>query len=521
MKSTLQHASETQLQTLVFGDEQSDAYRSAMAHVEHCELCRKRLDEIAGPPSLDSETREFLSGSSFALPENREAGEGEFSEHHASDLDLAEYLNPPSHPEMLGRLGRYEIERMIGSGGMGVVFKGFDTELNRPVAVKVLARHLAHSGAARKRFSREAKAAAAVVNEHVAAIHNVETNGQTPFLVMQYVAGESLQSRVDRDGPLSPKELLRIGYQTAAGLQAAHEQGVVHRDIKPANILLEEGVDRALVTDFGLAQTVDDASLTQTGVVTGTPNYMSPEQANGAATNQRCDLFSLGSVLYFMATGHGPFRAKNAMGVLNRICHEPHTPVWKINPEIPDRVSEIIDRLLEKKPKRRMSSAAHAERELKNALADLQHHKPLPWLQLRRFTRRNQTELRVAGFSLILVLCLVFLAPLLFDFSGKMSANSETEFSEPVAVSDSFAANDQPAISSEEDAEPAFKLSTHYQSSSLEAEAWDANVSELNGTLDSINWNSPITTPADLTWEEYSDATLLEIIQLETTLKTQ
>ncbi len=127
----------------------------------------------------------------------------------------------------------YEIERLIGAGGKGVVFKAFDTDLNRPVAIKVLAPHLSGNGAARQRFAREARAAAAVVHEHIVAIHNVESNELSPFLVMQYVAGESLQERIDRSGPLKLCEILRIGMQTAAGLAAAHAQGLVHRDIKP------------------------------------------------------------------------------------------------------------------------------------------------------------------------------------------------------------------------------------------------------------------------------------------------
>ena len=192
-----------------------------------------------------------------------------------------DFLSPPSHPEMLGQLGRYQIEQVIGAGGMGIVLKGFDTDLNRPVAVKVLAPHLAHSGAARQRFAREARAAAAVVHEHVVAIYNVESEEETPFLVIQYVPGRSLQDRVDQDGPLAAEEILRIGMQAAAGLAAAHAQGVIHRDVKPANILLESGVERALLTDFGLARAADDASLTHSGIVAGTPHYMSPEQARG------------------------------------------------------------------------------------------------------------------------------------------------------------------------------------------------------------------------------------------------
>ena len=164
---------------------------------------------------------------------------------------------------------------------MGVVLKAFDPALNRVVAIKVLAPQMAASGAARRRFSREAKAAAAVVHDHVVAIHAVDDDPKSglPYLVMPYIAGRSLQERIDRDGPLRTEEVLRIGMQTALGLAAAHAQGLVHRDIKPSNILLENGVERVKITDFGLARAIDDASRSQSGVVAGTPQYMSPEQA--------------------------------------------------------------------------------------------------------------------------------------------------------------------------------------------------------------------------------------------------
>jgi serine/threonine protein kinase len=273
---------------------------------------------------------------------------------------------------MLGRLGRYEIESVIGSGGMGIVLKGHDSELNRRVAIKVLAPHLAQNGAARQRFAREARAAAAVVHEHVVGIYDVEPNADMPFMVMQFVSGQSLQDRVDQRGPLGIKELLRIGVQTAAGLAVAHAQGLVHRDIKPSNILLENDLERTLLTDFGLARAVDDATLTRSGAVAGTPYYMSPEQASGRPADHRSDLFSLGAVLYFMATGHPPFRAERAMAVLHRICNDRHRPAWEVNPEVPDRVSDIIDRLLEKKPQRRFASAEQVEAALAGALARLQ-----------------------------------------------------------------------------------------------------------------------------------------------------
>ncbi|HEX3598528.1 MAG TPA: serine/threonine-protein kinase [Lacipirellulaceae bacterium] len=283
-------------------------------------------------------------------------------------------LGTPNHPEMLGRLGRYDIEKIIGSGGMGIVLKAHDSELNRPIAIKLLAPHLSHVGAARERFAREGRAAAAVVHEHVVAIYNVEADGALPFLIMQYVPGRSLQARVDDDGPLGVEEILRIGLQAAAGLSAAHAQGLVHRDVKPSNILLEDTVERAVLTDFGLARAMDDASLTQTGILAGTPHYMSPEQASGADIDARSDLFSLGAVLYFMAAGHPPFRAGGALAVLHRICQEKHRPVWQWNKEIPDELSDVVDRLLEKKPGRRFASAEEVRHQLAQLLSRVQQH---------------------------------------------------------------------------------------------------------------------------------------------------
>src|SRR6516162_2388202 len=185
---------------------------------------------------------------------------------------------------------------------MGVVLKAFDPSLHRVVAIKVLAPQLATSGVARQRFLREAKAAAAVSHDHLVTIHAVDEANGLPYLVMQYIAGPSLQQRIDKEGALEVAEILRIGMQTAEGLAAAHGHGMVHRDVKPANILLEEGVSRVKLTDFGLARAIDDASLTQSGVVAGTPLYMSPEQAAGEPIDHRSDLFSLGSVLYVLCT---------------------------------------------------------------------------------------------------------------------------------------------------------------------------------------------------------------------------
>src|SRR5262245_14883276 len=259
--------------------------------------------------------------------------------------DGIDFLEPSDKPGSMGRLGHYEVQQVVGRGGMGVVLRAFDEALHRVVAVKVMAPQLATSATARRRFTREARAAGAVTHDHVVTIHAVEDAGPLPYIVMQYVAGDSLQERLDRSGPLPLAEVLRIGMQTASGLAAAHAQGLVHRDVKPANILLENGVERVKLTDFGLARAADDASLTQSGTVAGTPPFMSPEQAEGKSVDHRSDLFSLGSVLYAMCAGRPPFRASTSMGVLKRVCEETPTPVREANPEVPDWLAAVVERL--------------------------------------------------------------------------------------------------------------------------------------------------------------------------------
>lgn len=292
-------------------------------HLDNCEHCQARIEELAANEHQWTLAREGLCS-------RVEGGldiENEFESptrfiptaEHSSDWTgtmAKQLLQPPSHPEMLGRLGRYEIERLVGSGGMGVVFKAYDSELHRSVAIKMLAPHLSGSRSARERFAREARAAAAIVNDHVVPIHNVETEHATPYLVMQYIAGDSLQARLDRDGPLDVCEILRIGMQVAAGLAAAHAQGLIHRDVKPSNIMLDENVARALLTDFGLARTQNEACLTRSGFHPGTPHYMSPEQVRGEELDGRSDLFSLGCVLYALCTGHPPYRADSGYAVM-------------------------------------------------------------------------------------------------------------------------------------------------------------------------------------------------------------
>jgi serine/threonine protein kinase len=269
---------------------------------------KEYLDKAcAGDPALRERVEALLrsherEGSFLDVPAPEQLAPGGASlDRIAAATDVGQALGllaPSDKAGSLGRLGHYDVQEVIGTGGMRIVLKAFDDKLHRVVAIKVMAAQPATSATARMRFVREAQAAAAVSHDHVVTIFAVEAAALLPYLVMQYVAGLSLQQRLDRDGPLDRPEILRIGMQTASGLAAAHAQGLVHRDIKPANILLENSVERVRITDFGLARAAAEARLTQTGAVAGTPQYLSPEQAEGKAIDQRADLFSLGSVLY-------------------------------------------------------------------------------------------------------------------------------------------------------------------------------------------------------------------------------
>ena len=358
-------------------------------HLGQCAACRTQLETKSADISWWNEARSYLSKDG---PEDwpARANHTEYAE-ACFPLQHVEFLAPSDDPRMLGRLGTYEIAGVIGYGGMGIVLKGLDPALSRYVAIKVLAPQLATSAGARRRFAREAQAAAAVVHENVIEIHGVAEWNQLPYLVMPYVRGPSLQKRLDDSGPFELSQILRIGLQTAAGLSAAHAQGLVHRDVKPANILLSDGVERVKLTDFGLARAADDASLTRTGVIAGTPQYMSPEQARGDRVDHRSDLFSLGSVLYTLCTGRTPFRAETSYGVLRRICESAARPIREINPEIPRWLEAIIERLHQKDPQKRFQTAAELAELLQGCLAHIQQPKQveLP-VMLRKLEQKRR-----------------------------------------------------------------------------------------------------------------------------------
>jgi WD40 repeat protein/serine/threonine protein kinase len=278
---------------------------------------------------------------------------------------LCDFLAPPRECGELGRLGSYRVLSILGVGGMGIVFQAEELRLRRPVALKVMKPALAASEDARQRFLREARVVASMQNDHIVAVFQVDEDRGIPFLAMPLLDGETLAARLLREGALPVSEVLRIGREAAQGLAAAHERRLMHRDVKPGNIWLEGKLARVKLLDFGLARAVDDdAPVSAVGTVVGTPSYMSPEQARGVELDARCDLFSLGAVLYHMSTGILPFRGATSTSLLRALeLDQPQSPE-DIDPHIPRALSRLIMKLLAKDREVRPPSAEAAIREL-------------------------------------------------------------------------------------------------------------------------------------------------------------
>jgi serine/threonine protein kinase len=296
------------------------------------------------------------------------------------DRNLTSFLWPPLSPGEIGRLGKYRVLEVLGAGGMGVVFKAEDPQLRRLVALKAMLPSLAASETARQRFLREAQAAASIQHDYIVPIYDIGEDNGVPYLAMPFLRGETLETRLRKLGrPLPIAEVLRIGLQIAEGLSAIHELGLIHRDVKPANIWLEERTVgqafqpdssgprqagkpdlpyRIKILDFGLARAArSDAQLTQEGLIVGSPAYMAPEQANRQAVDARADLFSLGCVLYLMATGALPFEGDDVLATLLAVTSADPVPPEERNSEVPEGVSRLVMSLMEKKPADRPDDA--------------------------------------------------------------------------------------------------------------------------------------------------------------------
>jgi serine/threonine protein kinase len=296
-----------------------------------------------------------------------------------------DFLEPAQADDELGRLGPYRVLRVVGTGGMGVVFEAEDLGLRRRVAIKALLPAVAERGCNRERFLREAQATASIEHEHIVTIYQVGEHHNIPYMVMQFLQGESLETRLLREVRLPVVETLRIARETATALAAAHECLLVHRDVKPANIWLEsrgqgsgvrglatEGLAtsalipdswpltpaRVKLLDFGLARmSAEDTKLTRVGVILGTPAYMSPEQARGKVVDHLGDLFSLGCVLFQMCTGQLPFKGADVMSRLVSLVIDEPPPLYEIAPDVPPALSDLVLHLLAKDPAQRPASA--------------------------------------------------------------------------------------------------------------------------------------------------------------------
>ena len=304
----------------------------------------------------------------------------------------SDHLRPPlSAPDRLfldfqGALaGRYSLERELGRGGMGVVYLARDVRLDRLVAIKLLPPWLAAESSLRDRFLREARTAAKLSHPNIVPIHAVDEAGDHVFYAMAFVDGETLTERVRRRGPASPSDVTRILRDVAWALGYAHAQGVVHRDVKPDNILLEAGTDRALVTDFGIAAVVREASGVDGGAVTGTPEFMSPEQALGEPVDGRSDLYALGVLAYFALSGRLPFQADTATEVLAKQVTESPRPLVEIADGVSRRLVQLVEQCLAKDREARPPHAGAVADRLRAAL-DQRRELPVP---LRVFVKRG------------------------------------------------------------------------------------------------------------------------------------
>ena len=297
---------------------------------------------------------------------------------------------------------RYELEELVGTGGMSSVFRAHDTLLDRKVALKVLHQQYSDDAEYVERFRREARAVAALSHPNIVTVIDRGEHGGRQFIVFEYVDGENLKRLIERHGPLPVEQALQVAMQIARGLSFAHREGLVHRDVKPQNVLLN-GDGRAKVTDFGIARSLDvQRGMTQTGTVLGTSDYIAPEQAQGRRVDEHTDVYSLGVVLYELLTREVPFPGENFVAVAMRHINEPPPSVSDKRPDVPPRVDAAVRRAMAKDPDQRFPTMDAFYGELEACLAELQtaHVTAVP-------SRRAHRRRRSGPWPLVLVLAAV------------------------------------------------------------------------------------------------------------------
>jgi WD40 repeat protein len=378
------------LEQLMLGNVSAARLAELSSHLESCSRCQERAlsisahdplletarervqatQEIIGkvPAELWTRLQELPQSPPTALTQDITLSQSsapdqatQSTEHTPDDRAL---LAPPQQPDEIGRLGPYRVLGVLGRGGMGVVYLADDPRLQRRVALKAMLPRAAAKPAAEQRFLREARAAAALSSEHIAHIYDVGAERGVLYLAMEHLQGCPLDRHLADGTPRPVAEILRIGRDVATGLAIAHEKGLIHRDIKPGNIWLEQGSGRCKLLDFGLARANNDAQITQSGAIIGTPAYMAPEQARGESVDARADLFSLGCVLYRLCTGSVPFRGRDAISVLMALAVDNPASPHSVNAAIPRSLSDLVMRLLAKEAASRPASAREVIREL-------------------------------------------------------------------------------------------------------------------------------------------------------------
>ena len=283
--------------------------------------------------------------------------------------------------------GRYEIQQLLGMGGMGAVYKARDNEVDRTVGLKVIRPDLAGNPAILARFKQELVLARQVTHRNIIRIYDLNEAEGVKFITMEFIEGEDLRTILTRQGKMSPREAITILRQACGGLQAAHNEGVIHRDLKPSNIM-RDASGRVVIMDFGLAKTVQGDGMTQTGMMIGTMEYMSPEQAMGSDLDARSDIFTMGLIFYELLTGNIPFRAESAIASLVKRTQERAVPLSDVDPTIPPALSMITAKCLERDPKARYSSL----QELLDDLDVFEGKRP-------RSSGTGRTALRASAFA--------------------------------------------------------------------------------------------------------------------------
>jgi eukaryotic-like serine/threonine-protein kinase len=368
-------------------DHMSDSYRRSIREfVEHETVGKEQaqayedlkragyfIEEERGPQLFSRLFETIISRPRVITTELKETDRAALAVH---DGKTEKVIAPPLL-EADGHIGRFDIRSSLGSGGMGEIFEGYDTDLQRPVAIKVLAARYIEDETMKQRFLREARMASQLNHPNIATIYEIGEAAGNPYIVMEYVAGETLAARIERGALTDFHEISDIGAQAADALAEAHEHGVVHRDIKASNLMITPR-GKMKVLDFGLAKpipllnrAISKSRLTESGVLLGTVNYMSPEQASGRGeVTHLSDIFSLGVVLYEMTTGRLPFEGETYFQTIEAITRRAPTAIKKLRKDAPDSLVAVIERMLKKAPAERYQSAAEVAADL-HKLADL------------------------------------------------------------------------------------------------------------------------------------------------------